>query len=153
MSIKTINAVAVEKLKGSFFGILVIRAGGLAEITAPGGVVFYHKALLFFGKLALFLGYGREAIVPLAAENARGASSLTCAAIMAGDYLTERRFSKLLCRNVGYHIADEYVCAVFFVNEKSAIACYSQTADEGGVSLGYRAMVAEYFHLCRGELG
>ena len=118
-------------------------AGGLTFVTAPGGVILPHELHLAFRKLPFSLGYGREAILTLTAENTRRASELAGAAALTADNSLWRLGTKQLGWEVGENISDENVGAVFFIYQKPVVACYAETRNKGGVAFVYGAVVTE----------
>ena len=104
-----------------------MRTGGLTEITAPKGITLTHKRLFLICKIALALSDGRKAITPLSSKNTRRTGALTSAASLASLDIHRLYSTEKLGLNIGYNVSDKYITAVFFVNDKSVITCYTKT--------------------------
>jgi hypothetical protein len=51
------DSLAVEELYRGDNRLAIIGTRALAEVTSPGGIVFYHKRLFILGEFALSLRY------------------------------------------------------------------------------------------------
>ena len=67
LCIEALYPVAEKKLYRRYHRAAVIGAGGLTDVTAPDGIVFFHEGYLIIRELALFLRYCGETALTLTA--------------------------------------------------------------------------------------
>ena len=131
----------MEKFNGRDSWAFVMRTNVLASVTAPGGATFFHEHPLLLGKLALLLGDMREA-GGAGHERSRRTGGKASTAGEALSPTARLDGTDQVGGEVGDDLTDEYVGAVFFIDDQAILSLYTKSRLNCGVDFVNRTMVS-----------